>query len=382
MDLKSIYMDCQATTPTDPRVVEAMAPYWSECFGNASSQHPYGWQAQMAVDQARERTANLIGASKKQIVFTSGATESNNLALLGSAQRKGTEAHLIASAAEHKSVLGPLKNLSDRGWRVTILPVNRYGQMDVNTFEKAITTHTQIVSVMAANNEVGSLNPIFEIGEICRARKILFHCDATQAAGRSPLDVENMNIDFLSISGHKMYGPKGIGALYVRNFATLSPILFGGTQESGYRPGTLPVPLIVGLGQAAFLAQEHHASEVEIQTQWRKQLLLAGQAAGGILNGHPENRLCNNLSLTFPDLAPEDLALRLIRIALSSGSACSSGQGHPSHVLESMGLSALEARRTIRLGIGRFTNENEVIEASRILRSLSETRFLAQDSLS
>lgn len=369
MKISAVYMDNHATTPVDPRVRTAMMPYLEEAFGNPSSRtHAYGWQAEMAVDKARAQVAALVGARPEQIVFTSGATESNNLAILGAQLAMAGPFHIITSATEHKAVLEVAEEAARRGGAVTVVPVNEYGQVSVEAIADAIRPDTKLISVMAANNEIGTINPVKEIGRLARSKNILFHTDAAQAAGRVPLNVDLMNIDLMSLSGHKMYGPKGVGALFVRrDKIAIKPIMFGGQQEWGLRPGTLNVPGIAGLGAACEIAQREGVVETERIKDLRDRLVTAvlSEVKDCRLNGHPVERLCGNVSLSFGGLKSDLFALGLGGMACSSGSACTSASGHPSHVLKALGLDTELAKCTLRLGLGRFTAGDEVDTAIR-----------------
>ncbi len=362
-----IYMDNQATTPVDPRVLEAMLPFFSEKFGNAASKtHSFGWEAEEAVKNARRQVAELIGADNREIVFTSGATESNNLALKGAARAYRAKGdHLVTVATEHKAVLDPCKRLEHEGFRVTILPVDRFGRVSPGQVAEAITEQTIFVSVMAANNEIGTLQPLAEIGRACEERGVLFHTDAAQAAGKIPLDVEAMGIDLLSISGHKLYGPKGVGALYVRRRqprVRLEPIIDGGGHEHGLRSGTLPVPLVVGFGKACELSRREMDAEAERLRLLRERLRtgIMERLPAVTLNGHPSERLAGNLNLSFAHVKGEALLLALKEVALSAGSACTSAQLGPSHVLRAIGLEDELADASLRFGLGRFNTQEEV----------------------
>lgn len=368
---RPIYLDCQATTPVDPRVVEAMLPYFTDCPGNpSSSNHLYGWEAKAAVDLARETTAQVLGAEPNEIVFTSGATEANNLAIKGVAEAylsKGR--HLITMQTEHNAVLEPCKYLEKLGFEVTYLPPQPDGLLDIECLEQAIRADTILVSVMAANNEIGVLQPLAEIGQVCRQRQILFHTDAAQAIGKIPLDVETMQIDLLSITGHKLYGPKGVGALYIRGRSPRVQVaaqLQGGGQERNVRSGTLPTPQIVGLGKAIELGLAEQATEAKRLTALRTHLWQKLQVLDGIhLNGHPQQRLPGCLSVSFAGVDGAALLLGLQPyVALSSGSACASSKPTPSHVLTALGHSSQLARSTLRLGLGRFTTLQETKQAA------------------
>jgi cysteine desulfurase len=365
-----IYLDNNATTPADPSVVEAMLPYFTQAFGNASQQHRYGAEAAAAVDRARAQVASLIGARPREIVFTSGATESNNLAIVGVAHRSREEGtHLVTVLTEHASVLAPCRQLEREGFTVTYLPVGGYGQIDPGSVAEAVTDRTVLVSVMAANNEIGTLHPIREIGEICRERGVLFHTDAVQALGKIPLDVEDLSVDLLSLSAHKVYGPKGVGALFVRSRqpeVRLQPLLFGGGQERGLRSGTLAVPNIVGFGRACTLCAEILDREPRrlLALQDRLFARLAERLDGLSLNGHPSARLPGLLNVRFPAVDGDALLFALKDVAVSQGSACAAGSFEPSHVLRALGVSDEQAKASLRFGIGRFTTEDEIDRAA------------------
>lgn len=362
-----IYLDNHATTRTDPRVLDAMLPYFTEKYGNAASvSHRFGWEAGEAVDRAREQVAALVGAEAKEIIFTSGATEADNLAIKGALpalKRKGN--HLVTAATEHKAVLDPLKRLAREGWELTIVPPDSEGLVSLAAIEAALTDRTVLVSLMAANNEVGTLNPIGEIGRLCHARGILFHTDAAQAGGKISLDVQADAVDLLSLSAHKMYGPKGVGALYVRRRdpqVRLSPLFDGGGHERGFRSGTLPVPLVVGMGEAAALAQAEMPAEASRLLLLRERLHmgLAARVESIRLNGHPTRRLPGNLNLSFAYVDGEALMMAMRDVAVSSGAACTSANPEPSHVLLAMGLDEDMARASLRFGLGRFTTAEEI----------------------
>jgi cysteine desulfurase len=369
---KPIYLDNQATTPVDPRVLEAMLPYFTEHFGNPSStSHLYGRIAAEAVERAREEVAQLINADPREIIYTSGATESNNLALKGAAlfarrhpRDGGARDHIVTLATEHKCVLESCAALARDGFRVTYLPVEPDGLVSLERLAEAVGEQTLLVSVMAAHNEIGVLQPLAEIGALCRAKGALFHTDAAQAVGKIPLDVAAMSIDLLSISGHKLYGPKGIGALYVRRRprVRLEPLIDGGGQERGMRSGTLPAPLCVGLGRAAAIAAVEMTDEADRLHDLRNRLLggLARRVPGLRLNGDPERRLAGSLNLTFPGIAALDLIEACPSLAISTGSACTSAEVEPSYVLRALGLSDALANSAIRIGLGRFNTAAEV----------------------
>ena len=363
---KPIYMDNHATTPLDPRVLEAMLPYFREEFGNAASRsHPFGWRAEEAVEAARAEVGKLIGATGREIVFTSGATESDNLALKGAAhfyREKGR--HLVTVKTEHKAVLDPMQRLVREGFEVTLLGVGKDGRVDPDAVAQAIRPDTILVSVMAANNEIGVVQPIEEIGRVTRERGVVFHCDAVQAVGKIPFDVERMNVDLASISAHKMYGPKGMGALYVRRKPRVRLVaeMDGGGHERGYRSGTLNVPGIVGLGAACRIAaaeQEEEAARV-LALRERLRRGLEARLEPVSVNGSLAHRLPGNLNVSFAWVEGEALMMAVKDVAVSSGSACTSASLEPSYVLRAMGVSDELAHSSIRFGLGRFTTEEEV----------------------
>lgn len=367
MRARPVYMDNHSTTRVDPRVLEAMLPFFCEKFGNAASvNHAFGWEAADAVETARSQIGDLINAESKCIVFTSGATESNNLALKGVLQGIGQKSHLIINAGEHKSVLDPASALQREGFEVTILPVDRYGMIDPGAIAAAIHPKTVLVSAMFANNEVGTINPIHEIGRTCRERGVLFHVDAAQAVGKIAIDMKTMPIDLLSISAHKMYGPKGIGALYVRSGTPrirINPLLDGGGHERRFRSGTLAVPLIVGFGSACELCRHSLSEESQKISVLRDRLLkgLREQIDGVELNGHPELRLPGNANVRFQGVNSEALMMHLKDVlAVSSGSACTTADPEPSHVLVAMGIPEDQIESTIRFGLGRFNSDDDV----------------------
>lgn len=366
-----IYLDYNATTPCDPRVVDAMLPYFTERFGNpASRTHAFGWEALEAVERARGQVAALLGATPREITFTSGATEANNLALKGAAcalRRRGN--HILTVATEHKAVLDPCAALERMGeFEVTRLPVDRHGRVDCEQLLANLRKTTILVSVMLANNETGVLQPVAEIGAACRERDILFHTDATQAVGKMPVDVGALSVDLLSLSGHKLYGPKGIGVLYRRRggHVRLVPQMDGGGHEGGLRSGTLNVPAIVGLGEACAICQETLSTESERLRTLRDQLrdALFAQVDGLCENGHPTLRLGQTLNVSVANVEGEMLITSLDRIAVSSGSACTSALPTPSHVLAAMGVSPELAHASIRFSVGRFTTEEEIDRAA------------------
>jgi cysteine desulfurase len=361
-----IYMDNNATTPLDPRVLEAMMPYLTTEFGNAASRsHPFGWKAEEAVDRAREQIAALIGGNEKEIVFTSGATESINLALKGAAEfyrEKGN--HLITVRTEHKATLDTAKRLERQGFEVTYLDTDKDGRISAAQLREAITAKTILVSVMLANNEIGTVQPIGELGEVTREKGVLFHVDAVQGVGKVPFDVEKMKVDLASLSGHKIYGPKGIGALWVRRKprVRIAPIIDGGGHERGMRSGTLNVPGIVGFGKASELAQQLMPEESKRTYALRKNLqdFLFSKLDHLELNGHPTERLPGNLNVSFAYVEGEALMMAIKNVAVSSGSACTSASLEPSYVLRACGVSEDLAHTSIRFGIGRFNTEEEV----------------------
>jgi cysteine desulfurase len=380
-----IYMDNHATTPVDPRVLEEMLPYFTDNFGNAASRnHSFGWAGEEAVETARQRIAKLIGASPKEIIFTSGATESDNLAIKGVAEmyrRKGN--HIITAVTEHRAVLDTCRHLENLGCRVTYLPVEKDGLIDLEDFQRALHDETILVTIMAANNEIGVLQPIAEIGEICRERGVLFHSDATQAVGKVPVDVNRQYIELLSISAHKLYGPKGVGALYVRRknpCVELSPLIDGGGHEHGMRSGTLNVPGIVGLGKACAIAGEVMPQEASHLAGMRNRLKdkIMGRLDQVYLNGSWDQRLPGNLNLSFHDVEAESLLMGINDIAVSTGSACTSATLEPSHVLKALGIADHLAHSSIRFGIGRFNTYAEIdYVADRVCDTVERLRELA-----
>ncbi len=365
--MKPIYFDNHATTQLDPRVLQAMLPYFTEMFGNAASRnHAYGWEAEEAVEKSRGQIASLIGANSKEIVFTSGATESNNLAIKGVAEmyaEKGN--HIITAATEHKAVLDTCKHLEKKGCRVTYLPVMGDGRIDMEMLQSAITDKTILISIMYANNEIGVLQPIAEIGKLAKERGVLFHTDAVQAVGKVPVNVISDNIDLMSITAHKMYGPKGVGALYVRRKGPrvqLTAQLDGGGHERGMRSGTLNVPGIVGLGEACAIAKAEMAEESKRLSGMRDRLRAKFEAALDevFINGSMEHRLPHNLNMSFAYVEGESLLMGINDIAVSSGSACTSATLEPSYVLKALGLGDDMAHTSIRFGLGRFNTDAEV----------------------
>jgi cysteine desulfurase len=382
---KPIYMDYHATTPVDPRVVQAMLPYFTEKFGNAASRnHSYGWEGEQAVEKGRQQIADLIGASPKEIIFTSGATESNNLAIKGVAEMYAEKGdHIITAVTEHKAVLDTCKNLQKRGCRVTFLRVRKDGLVDLDELRAAITARTILISIMHANNEIGVLQPIREIGRIAKERGVLFHTDATQAAGKVPIDVSEDNVDLLSISAHKIYGPKGIGALYVRRKnprVQLTAQMDGGGHERGMRSGTLNVTGIVGLGEACAICREEMPAESERLRGLRDRLKTKLEAGLSevYVNGSMQHRLPNNLNMSFAYVEGESLLMGIKDVAVSSGSACTSATLEPSYVLKALGVGDELAHTSIRFGLGRFNTEEEVdYVAGRIIETVDKLRELS-----
>jgi cysteine desulfurase len=360
---RPVYLDYHATTPVDRRVLERMLPFFTEAFGNpASSTHQWGWKAQEAVEQARREVAKLIGATPREIYFTSGATESNNLALQGvCAMADDSRRHIVVSAIEHKSVLEGADRLARHGWRTTVVPVDHDGVIDVDALRQVVGAETALVSVMAANNEIGVLQPLAEIGDITRRAGAVFHVDAAQAVGKIPLDVGAMQIDLLSLTGHKLYGPKGAGAIFVRKHAKVEPLIVGGGQERGMRSGTLNVPGIVGLGAACAICHAEMTEESARMKKLRDRLLegLKAQIDGITVNGTLERRLPNNLHVSFAGVDGESLLIGISDIAVSSGSACSSASGTASHVLRAI-LGESVPSASIRFGLGRGTTDEDI----------------------
>ena len=364
MSRPPVYLDYHATTPVDRRVLDRMLPYFTETFGNpASSTHQWGWRAQEAVEQSRREVASLIGASPREIYFTSGATESNNLAIQGVwAAMDASRRHVVVSAIEHKSVLEGAERLGAHGVRVTVVPINRDGELELDALARAIGPETALVSVMGANNEIGVVQPLAEIGALTRKAGALFHVDAAQAAGKIPIDVGAMQIDLLSLTAHKMYGPKGCGAIYVRKQTKLDPQIVGGGQERGLRSGTLNVPGIVGLGAACAICKTDMHDDDLRMARLRDRLLagLTSQLDGVVVNGSMTHRLPNNLNVTFNGVDGESLLVAISDIAVSSGSACTSASGTASHVMRALLGSDAVPPATIRFGLGRPTTEEEI----------------------
>ena len=390
--MRAVYLDNNATTPVDPRVLEAMLPYYREHFGNAASRnHRFGWIAEEAVDKAREQVAKVIGASSKEIIWTSGSTEGNNTAILGVARMYAEKGkHIVTCKIEHKAVIDPCKFLETQGYEVTWLDPDRTGRVSVDQVRQAIREDTILVSLMFANNEIGTIHPIPEIGGLCKERGVLFHTDATQAFGKILVDVEAMGIDLLTMSAHKVYGPKGVGALYVRRRkprVRLQPIIFGGGHERGMRSGTLNVPGIVGCGAAAEIALQEMPTE-SIRIAGLRDRLWAGLSEhlnDITLNGNPEHRLPNTLNVSFLYIEGESLMMGISDIAVSSGSACTSASLEPSYVLKGLGLGEDLAHSSIRLSLGRFNTEedvdytiDQVVKAVNHLREMSPLYEMAQ----
>ena len=379
---KPIYLDHHATTPLDPRVLEAMLPYFGPKFGNAASRtHRFGWEAEQAVEQARRQVAELVGAEPREIVFTSGATESNNLALKGVIEAcRGRGNHIVTMATEHRSILDPLRHLETQGVAATFLPAQPDGRLDLDCLRDAIGPETVLVSVMFANNEIGVLQPVAEIGALCRQRGVVFHCDAAQAVGKVPIQVNDHNIDLMSLTAHKIYGPKGIGVLYIRRRPPRPPLVAqmdGGGHESGYRSGTLNVPAIVGFGAACRLCAAEIADEAVRVGRLRDRLQsqLESELDGVTVNGSREHRLTGNLNVSFAAVDAAALLMSLPDVALSTGSACSSAVPEPSHVLRALGLTPEAARGSVRFGVGRFNTGEEVdFAAERVIEAVKKLR--------
>jgi cysteine desulfurase len=380
-----IYLDYHATTPVDPEVFKTMAPYFTEVFGNAASRnHEYGWTAEAAVEAARKQVADLIGASEKEIIFTSGATESNNLALQGVAEmyaEKGN--HIIVSPIEHKAVLDTAHALEKKGYKIDYAPLDPYGRVKVTELAQMITDKTILVSIMFANNEIGTINPIAEIGALCKSRGVIFHTDAVQAVGKVPVDVNAMGIDLLSLTAHKIYGPKGVGAIYVRRKnprVRLAALLHGGGHEKGMRSGTLNVPGIVGLGKACEVAKRVMPTEMPRVKAMRDRLwsLIQAELDEVYLNGHPTERLPNNLNVSFAYCEGESLMMGMKELAVSSGSACTSASLEPSYVLKALGIGDDLAHTSIRFSIGRYTTDEEIdFAAQKVIATVKKLRDLS-----
>ncbi|KND01828.1 cysteine desulfurase, mitochondrial [Spizellomyces punctatus DAOM BR117] len=383
-DGRPIYLDVQATAPMDPRVIDAMLPYMTQFYGNPHSRtHQYGWESEAGVEKGRQQVADLIGADPKEIIFTSGATESNNMSVKGVARfYKSKKNHIITTQTEHKCVLDSCRVLQEEGFDVTYLPVKENGLIDLQTLEEAIRPETALVSIMTVNNEIGVIQPIAEIGKICRAKKVFFHTDAAQAVGKIPLDVNAMNVDLMSISGHKIYGPKGIGALYVRRRprVRLEPIMSGGGQERGLRSGTVPTPLVVGLGAACAIAKEEMNYDAARIRALSDRLIngITSQIEHVVRNGDPDASYPGCVNLSFAYVEGESLLMALKEIALSSGSACTSASLEPSYVLRALGADDDMAHSSIRFGIGRFTTEAEVdFVVDRVVKHVGRLREMS-----
>ncbi|MCB9774171.1 MAG: IscS subfamily cysteine desulfurase [Nitrospiraceae bacterium] len=390
-----IYLDNHSTTPCDPRVLEMMLPFFTEKFGNAASRnHSFGWEAEEAVEVARNQIAHLIHADAKEIIFTSGATESDNLALQGVVEmyrEKGN--HIITSSTEHRAVIDTAKYLEKKGIKVTFLPVDKAGMVSPDDVRNAITDQTILISIMMANNEIGTINPVAAIGKVAKEKGVLFHCDATQGVGKIPVNVQEMGIDLMSFTAHKIYGPKGVGALYVRRKAPrvrLEAMMYGGGHERGMRSGTLAVPLIVGFGKACELCEQEMSTESVRMAKMRDRLqegIMKGMDEV-YLNGHPTERLPNNLNISFAYVEGEALLMGVKEIALSSGSACTSATLEPSYVLRALGVGSDLAHSSIRFGLGRFNTDEEVeytidrmIKAVTHLREMSPLYEMAKEGV-
>lgn len=390
-----IYMDNNATTPVDPRVLEAMLPYFQGKFGNAASRnHSFGWEAEEGVENAREQIAQCLNASPKEVIWTSGATESNNIAIKGVAQMyKDKGNHIITQVIEHKAVIDPCKYLEQNGFDVTFLPVDKQGMIHPEQVREAMTDKTILVSIMHGNNEVGTINPIREIGKLCKEKDVLFHTDACQTFAKLPIDVEDMGIDLLSASSHKIYGPKGVGCLYVRRKrprVRCEPVIHGGGHERGMRSGTLNVPGIVGMGKAAEICREHQAEEIKHISALRDRLKkgLFDRLGDIFLNGHPTQRIPNNLNISFLYVEGESMMMGIHDVAVSSGSACTSASLEPSYVLKALGLGDDLAHSSLRFSLGRFNTIEEVdYVAERVcatvekLREMSPLYEMAQEGI-
>jgi cysteine desulfurase len=390
-----IYLDNNATTRTDPRVLERMLPFFTECYGNpASRNHSFGWAAEDAVELAREQVGKILGASSREIVFTSGSTEGNNLAIKGVAEMYRSKGnHIITSNIEHKAVLDPCKRLERAGFSVTYLPVDRFGMIHPDQVREAITDKTILVSIIFGNNEIGTINPVGGIGAVCKEKGVLFHTDATQAVGRLAIDVEKLGVDLLSLSAHKIYGPKGVGALYVRRKnprVRLEAQIDGGGQERGMRSGTLATPNIVGLGAACQIALDEMPTETPRLTELRDRLHqgIVRQLDEVTLNGHPTERLSNLVNLSFAYVEGEALMMGIKDVAVSSGSACTSASLEPSYVLKALGVGDELAHSSLRFGVGRFNTTEEidytieqVVQAVKHLRAMSPLYEMAQEGI-
>ena len=372
--IKKIYLDYAATTPVDPRVVKAMLPYFSEKFGNTMSLHSFGQEAKEALEESRGVIADLMGAKPQEIIFTGSASESNNLALKGVALAKASAnqgGHIIISPIEHACVMESARWLESQGFEITRLKVDKYGLVSPDDVKKAIKKDTILVSIMHANNEIGTIEPIEEIGKICREKGIYFHTDAAQSFGKIPIDVNKMNIDLMTVSSHKMYGPKGAAALFIRKGTKIEPLIHGGGHESGLRSSTVNVAAIVGLAEAARICEREMKKEAQREIKLRDKLIkgVLQKIKGSHLNGHPKKRLPNNINFSFPGIEGESLVMQLdfLGIAASTGSACSSAKLEPSHVLLAIGLKPEQAYGSLRLSLGRWTKEKEIDYVLRVL---------------
>nr|XP_045594764.1 cysteine desulfurase, mitochondrial-like isoform X2 [Procambarus clarkii] len=389
-----LYLDAQATTPLDPRVLDAMLPYLIHQYGNPHSRtHAYGWESEKAMEKARQQVADLIGADKKEIIFTSGATESNNISVKGVARfYKSKKRHIITTQTEHKCVLDSCRALENEGWEVTYLPVQTSGILSLAALEAAIRPDTALVSVMMINNEIGVIQPIKEIGALCHARKVFLHTDAAQAVGKIPINVQDLNVDLMSISGHKLYGPKGVGCLYIRRRprVRVEALMSGGGQERGIRSGTVPTPLVVGLGAACDIAKREMQYDHDWITKLSNMLVesLTSRLTNIVRNGDPEHSYPGCVNLSFAFVEGESLLMALKDVALSSGSACTSASLEPSYVLRAIGAEEDLAHSSIRFGIGRFTTEEEVkytankcVEHVNRLREMSPLWEMVQEGI-
>ncbi|MCP5096782.1 MAG: cysteine desulfurase [Chloroflexi bacterium] len=381
---KPIYLDYNATTPVDPRVVKVMLPYFTEVYGNAASNdHEFGLVAKQAVDKARTHIARAINARPEEIIFTSGATESDNIALFGVAEKYANKGnHIITCVTEHKAILDACARLETMGKRVTYLPVDEYGRINPTDLRNAITPQTILISIMAANNEIGTIAPLTEIGAIAKEHNILFHTDAAQALGHLPLDVQAMNIHIMSLSAHKVYGPKGVGVLYRRRSSPrvkLAPVIYGGGHERGIRSGTLNVPAIVGFGEAVKIVQRNRVAEDETFRSWTQMMYQRFIEALGndnvALNGHPTKRLPHNLSVSFAGVESRAVIVQLKNVAIATGSACTSAKVEPSHVIQALGFGDARAHNALRISVGRFNTNDEVETAvDQIIHTVQQLR--------
>ena len=374
--MNKIFLDNNSTTPLDPQILDRMLPFFTEKFGNPSSRtHSFGWEAEAYVEKAREHISDLINADLSEIIFTSGATESNNLAIIN-ATEEYDNSHMITMESEHKAVLDICKSLNKKGLDITYLRPQKNGIIEIENIKNNIKNNTKIVSVMHANNEIGVIQPIKKIGELCKINNIIFHVDAAQSLGKIQIDVKGMNIDLLSLSSHKAYGPKGIGCLYINNkIKNIRPIFFGGNQERGIRPGTLPVPLIVGFGEGCKIITQNMNEESSNILDLRNFLLqkIISQIPDTIINGDLDERIAGNINISFPSLKGQSIIPKMPRIAVSSGSACTSSSPSPSHVLKSIGLDTQLINSTLRIGIGRFNTISEInIAAETIIDAVNK----------